>query len=67
MESFKDTFRPQSTCDPADPSNLDTHTPTPRSCGVSVTSSVADSNLQSALAESERGITEIKTLWLKAE
>ena len=45
MEPFQDTSRPDSTDDPADLSNLDTHTPTPRSRGVSVTSSLADSDL----------------------
>ena len=51
MELFQDTSRPESTDNPADLFNLDTHIPTPRSSGVSVTSSLADSNLQSALAE----------------
>ena len=52
MEPFQDTSHPESTCDPADMLRLDTHMPTPRSCGVSVTSSLADSDLQSALVES---------------
>ena len=51
MEPFQDTSRPEST----DPADLDTRTPTPRSHGVSVTSSLAESDLQSALAESQRG------------
>ena len=59
MEPFQDTSRPESTDDPPDLSNLDTHTPTPRSRGVNVTSSLAESNLKSALAESQRGITEL--------
>ena len=49
MESFQDTSRPESTDDPADLSNLDTNTPTPRSHGVSMTSGLADLDLQSAL------------------
>ena len=65
MEQFQDTSHPESTCDPADLSNLDTHTPTPRSRGVSVTSSLADSDLQSALVESQRGITEFKDIVVK--
>ena len=46
-------------------SHLDTHTHTPRSCGVSVTSSLADSNFQSALVESWRGITKLKDIVAK--
>ena len=65
MEPFQDTSRPESTDDPADMSNLDTYTPTLRSCGVSVTSSLADSDLQSALAESQRWITELKDIVVK--
>ena len=65
MELLQDTSRPESTCDPANISHLDTHTPTTRSHGVSVTSSLADSNLQSALAESQRGITELKDFVVK--
>ena len=65
MEPFQDTSHPESTYDLADLSHLDSYTPTTRSCAVSVTSSIADSDLQSALAESQRGITELKTLWLK--
>ena len=42
-----------------------THTPTPRLRGVSVISSLADSDLQSALAESQRGITELKHIVVK--
>ena len=63
MEPFQDTSRPESTDDPAELSNLDTHTPTPRSGGISVTSSYAESDLQSALAE--RGITELKDIVVK--
>ena len=65
MEPFQDTSWPETTDDPADLSNLDTHNPTPRSCGVSVTSSDAESDLQSALAESQRGITELKDIVVK--
>ena len=60
MEPFQDTSRPESIYDPADMSHLDTHTPTPRSRGISVTSSFAYSDFQSALVESRRGITEFK-------
>ena len=63
IEPFQDTSRPESTCDPADMSHLDTHTPTPRSCGVRVTSSLAD--LQSTLVESRRGITKLKDIVVK--
>ena len=65
MQPFQDTSRPESTDDPADRSNLDTHTPTPRLCGVSMTSSLADSNLKSALAESQRVITGLKDIVVK--
>ena len=65
MELFQDTSRPGSTCDPSDISYLDTHTPTTRSRAISVTSSLADSDLQSALAESQRGITELKDIVVK--
>ena len=65
MEPFQDTSHPESTDDPADLSNLDTHTPTPRSHGVSVTLSQTDSDLQSALAESQRGIIELKDIVVK--
>ena len=65
MEPFQDTSHTESTCDPADMSHLDTHMPTPRSRGISVTSSLADSNLQSALVESLRGITELKDIVAK--
>ena len=51
MEPFQDTSRPESTYNPAHVSHLDTHTPTPRSRGVSVTSSFADSDFQSALVD----------------
>ena len=50
---------------PADMSHLDTHTSTPRSRGISVTSSFADSDFQSALVESRRGITELKDIAAK--
>ena len=40
-------------------------TPTTRSCAVSVMSSLADSNLQSALAGSQTGITELKDIVVK--
>ena len=46
-------------------SHLDTHTPTPRLRGISVTSSLTDSDLQSALMESQRGITELKDILAK--
>ena len=52
MEPFQDTSHPESTCDPSDILHLDTHTPTTRLRAVSVTSSLADSDLQAALAES---------------
>ena len=57
--TFHDTSRPESMYDPSEMSHLDTHMPTPRSHGVSVTSSLADSNLNSALVEYQRGITEL--------
>ena len=65
MEPFQNTSRPESTYDPADMSHLDTHTPTPRSRGVSVTSSFADSDFQSALVESRKAITELKDIVAK--
>ena len=65
MEPFQDTSRPESTCDPSDISHLDTYTPTTRSRTVSVTSSLADSDLQAALAELQRGITELKDIVVK--
>ena len=65
MEPFQDTSCPESTYDPADMSHLDTDTPTPRLRGVSVTSSFADSDFQSALVESWRGITELKDIVAK--
>ena len=55
-EPFQDTSRPESTCDPSDISYLE-HTPTTRLRAVKVTSSLADSDLQVALAKSQRGIT----------
>ena len=36
--------------------------PTTRLCAVSVTSSLADSELQAALVKSQRGITELKDI-----
>ena len=65
MEPFQDTSRPESTCDPSDISHLDTNTPTTRSCAVSVMSNLADSDLQAALAKSQRGITELKDIVVK--
>ena len=61
-ELFQDTSRPESTCDPSDISPLDTHTSTIRSRAVSVMSSLANSDLHSALAESQRGITELQDI-----
>ena len=46
MEPFQDTSRPESTCDTSEFSHLDTHTPITRSRAVSVTSNLADSDLQ---------------------
>ena len=66
MEWFQDTSRPESTNDPADMSHLDTHTPTTRSRAVSVTSSLPDSDLQSAVAEYWRRITELKDIVVKS-
>ena len=60
MELFQDTSCPESTCDPSDISHLDKHTPTSQSRSVSMTSSLADSDLQAALAKSQTGITELK-------
>ena len=65
MEPFQNSSHPESTCDPADMSHLDTHTVTPRSRGISMTSSVADSDLQSAVVESQKGITELKDIVAK--
>ena len=65
MEPFQDTSRPESTCDPSDILHLDTHTPTTRLRAVNVTSSLAISDLQVALAESQRGITEVKDIVVK--
>ena len=62
MEQFQDTSCPESTSDPSDTSHLDTHTPTTRLRAVSVTLSLADSDLPSALAELQRGITELKDI-----
>ena len=44
MGPFQDTSCPESTDDPADLSNQDTQTAPPRSCGISVTSSYAESD-----------------------
>ena len=65
IEPFQDTSCPESTCNPADMSHLDTHTPTTRLCAVSVTSSLVYSKLQSALTESQSGITELKDIVVK--
>ena len=62
-EPFQDTSRPESTCDPADISHLEIHMPTTRSNAVSVTSSLAVSDLQATLAKLQRRKTELKTLW----
>ena len=64
-EPFQDTSHPESTCDPSDILHLETHTPTTQSCAVSVTSSLADSDFKAALAESQRGITELKDIVVK--
>ena len=64
-ELFQDTSHPESTCDPSDISHLDTHTPTTRLHAVSVKSSLADSDHQSAFAELQRGITELKDIVVK--
>ena len=64
-EPFQDTSRPESSCDPSDISYLETHTPTTRSRGISVMSSLADFDLQAALAESQRRITELKDIVVK--
>ena len=60
MEPFQDTSHPVSTCDPSDIWHLDTHTH-----AVSVMSRLADSDLQIALAKSQRGITELKDIVVK--
>ena len=65
MVPFQDTSHLESTYDPADMSHLDTNTPTPRSRGISVPSSFTDSDFQSALVESRRGITELKDIVAK--
>ena len=65
MKPFQKTSRTESTCDPSDILHLDTHTPTNRSRAVSVTSSLADSDLQAAFAESQRVITELKDIVVK--
>ena len=64
-ELFQDTSHPESTCDPSDISHLEIHPPTTRLCAVSVTSSLTDSDLQEALAESQREITELKDIVVK--
>ena len=61
-EPFQDTSLIQSTCDPSDISHLDTRT---RLRTVSVMSSLANSDLQAALAESQREITELKDIVVK--
>ena len=65
MEPFQDTSHPESTYDPSDISHMDTHMPTTRSSAVSVMSSLADSDLLAALADSQRGITELKDIVVK--
>ena len=55
MEPFEDISHPESTCDPSDISHLDTHMLTTRSRAVSVTSSLADSDLHAALANRRGG------------
>ena len=57
--------RIQNHCEPLDISHLDTHMPTTRLHAVSVTSGLADSDLQSALAESQRLITKLKDIVVK--
>ena len=64
-EPFQDTSPPESTCDLADISHLETHMPATCSCAVSVTSSLADFDLQAALAESQRGTIELKDILVK--
>ena len=64
-ELFQETSHPESTDDPADLSHLDTYTPTTRLCAVSVTSSIADSDLQSALVESQ-GDNRVKDIVVKS-
>ena len=64
-ELFEDTSHPESTCDPSVTSHLDTHMPTTRWCAVSVTSSLAHSDLQSAVTSSQRRITELKDIVVK--
>ena len=65
MELFQDTSRPESRNDPADMSHLETHMSTARSCDGSMISSLADSNFQSALVVSQRGITKLKDIVAK--
>ena len=62
MEPFQETSGPESTCDPSDISHLNAHTSTTKLCAVSVTSNLADSDLQSALVKFQRGITELKDI-----
>ena len=62
MEPFQDTSHQESTDDPADMSHLDRHMPATRLRAISVTSSLADSDLQTALAETHRRITELKDI-----
>ena len=65
MEPFQDTSRPESTCDPSDILHLDTHMPSTRLRAVSVISNLADSDLQAAIAESQRRITKLKDIVVK--
>ena len=58
-ELFQDTSHPESTCDPSDIWHMDTHT-------TRSTSSLAYSDLQAVLAESQRGITELKDIVVKS-
>ena len=54
MELFQDISHLEFTYEPADMLHIDTHMPTSRSRGISVTSSLADSDFQSVLVESQR-------------
>ena len=56
-ESFQDTSCPESTSDIL---HLETHMPTTRSCVVSVTSSLADSNLQAGSCRITEGNNRVK-------
>ena len=66
MEPFQDTSCPESTCDQSDISHLDIHMSTTRSRAVSVMLSLANSDLQAAVAELQRGITELKDIMVKS-